>query len=109
MDLKVKLQDTETNQEDLSTLKFPGILGGQSDFETTEDLATKLVNPKLNKEKVDDSKEFWVFEDRDLLSKWQINKSNQERQTEVKVDDSKPKKVSEMIVFFEGFFKNRRG
>ena len=58
---------------------------------------------------MDDSKEFWVFENRDLLSKWQIDKSNQESQTKVKVDDSKPKKVSEMIVFFEDFFKNRRG
>ena len=108
-DLKVKLQDTETNQEGQSTLKFQGILGGQSDFESTEDLATKLENPKSNQEKVDNSKEFWVFENRDLLSKWQIDKSNQERQTKVKIDDSKPKKVSEMIVFFEDFFKNRRG
>ena len=108
-DLKVKLQDTETNQEGQSILKFQGILGGQSDFESTEDLATKLENPKSNREKVDDSKEFWVFENRDLLSKWQIDKSNQESQTKVKVDDSKPKKVSEMIVFFEDFFKNRRG
>ena len=108
-DLKVKLQDTKTNQEGQSTLKFQGILGGQSDFESTEDLATKLENPKSNQEKVDDSKEFWVFENRDLLSKWQIGKSNQESQTKVKVDDSKPKKVSEMIVFFEDFFKNRRG
>ena len=108
-DLKVKLQDTKTNQEGQSTLKFQGILGGQSDFESTEDLATKLENPKSNQGKVDDSKEFWVFENRDLLSKWQIDKSNQESQTKVKVDDSKPKKVSEMIVFFEDFFKNRRG
>jgi hypothetical protein len=107
--LKVKLQDTETNQEDHSTLKFQCILGGQSDFESTEDLVTKLEISKSNQEKVDDSKEFWVFENRGLLSKWQIDKSNQERQTKEKVDDLKPKKVSEMIVFFEDFFKNRRG
>ena len=108
-DLKVKLQNTETNQKGQSTFKFQGLLGGQYDFESTEDLMIKLENPKSNQEKVDDSKEFWVFENRDLLSKWQIDKSNQERQTKVKIDDSKPKKVSEMIVFFEDFFKNRRG
>ena len=107
-DLKVKLQNTETNQKGQSTFKFQGLLGGQYDFESTEDLMIKLENPKSNQEKVDDSKEFWVFENRDLLSKWQIDKSNQERQTKVKIDDSKPKKVSEMIVFFEDFFKNRR-
>ena len=103
-------RNLQKDQSDLqSTLKFQGILGGQSDFKSTEDIATKLENPKSNQEKVDDSKEFWVFENRDLLSKWQIGKSNQESQTKVKVDDSKPKKVSEMIVFFEDFFKNRWG